>query len=129
MGYIEDSCADAEVIRYRARFHWLYNVQALILALTVVLSPFALAMMVRKWTTEIGVTDRRFVFKTGLISRKTEEVNLSRIEEMNLRQGIIGRMFGYGVLHVSGTGGNTITTPSIDDPLQLRKEIANAKDC
>ena len=85
--------------------------------------------MIRKWTTEIAVTNKRFVQKTGWIARTTNELPLNRIEEVNLEQGIIGRLFGYGTVSVSGTGGDDpIVTPEIDDPLVLRKALAKARD-
>lgn len=129
MSYIEDSSATGEELLYSAKFHWLYSIWAIFLIATLILSPFGLYLFVIKWTTETGVTSNRFVLKTGLIARKTEEINLSRIEEMNLQQSILGRIFGYGKLKVNGTGGNFILTPSIDDPVKLRREIANAKNC
>ncbi len=78
-------------------------------------------------TTEIAVTTYRFVYKTGLISRNTQEVSLNKIEEITLHQSIWGRLLSYGKLVLRGTGVGVITLPDLDDPIRLRKIIENAK--
>ena len=79
------------------------------------------------WTTEIVVTTFRFVYKTGLISRQTQEVSLNKIEEITLKQSIWGRIFGFGKLVLRGTGVGVIVLPDLDDPIEVRKIIENAK--
>ena len=78
-------------------------------------------------TTEIVVTTYRFVYKTGLISRNTQEVSLSKIEEITLHQSVWGRILGYGKLVLRGTGVGVISLPDLDDPVDLRKIIENAR--
>lgn len=78
-------------------------------------------------TTEIIVTTYRFVFKTGLVSRNTQEVSLNKIEEITLHQSIWGRILSYGKLVLRGTGVGVIELPNLDDPIRLRKIIENAK--
>lgn len=78
-------------------------------------------------TTEIVVTTYRFVYKTGLVARHTQEVSLNKIEEITLEQSIWGRIFGYGKLVLRGTGVGVITLPDLDNPINLRRLIENAK--
>lgn len=78
-------------------------------------------------TTEIVVTTYRFVYKTGLISRNTQEVSLNKIEEITLHQSIWGRLLSYGKLVLRGTGVGVIELPDLDDPIRLRKIIENTK--
>lgn len=131
MGYIENSSSGSERVTYKAKFHWLYTVAMLLYLVLLgwlVIGIFIfLKMLINKLTTEIGVTTNRLVYKTGWISRKTEEITLGRIEEMNLEQSILGRILGYGKLRINGTGGSFILTPTIDDPLELRKAIGEAR--
>lgn len=83
--------------------------------------------MLRKWTTEIAVTDRRLVYKSGFVARRTQELPVSKLEEVNLSQSILGRLFGYGRLAISGTGGDAaLVLPEIDDPITFRRAIAEA---
>ena len=78
-------------------------------------------------TTEVVITNYRFVYKTGWISRHTQEVSLSNIEEITLKQSFWGRLFGFGMLVIRGTGVGVITLPAIDDPLQVRRKIETAR--
>ena len=78
-------------------------------------------------TTEIVVTTYRFVYKTGLLSRHTQEVSLNKIEEITLNQTVWGRLLGYGQLILRGTGVGVITLPDMDDPIRLRRIIETAK--
>lgn len=78
-------------------------------------------------TTEIVVTTYRFVYKTGLVSRHTQEVSLNKIEEITLEQSVWGRILGFGKLVLRGTGVGVITLPDLDDPIRLRRIIENAK--
>ncbi len=78
-------------------------------------------------TTEIVVTTYRFVYKTGLISRNTQEVSLNKIEEITLHQSVMGRFLGFGKLVLRGTGVGVIQLPDLDNPIKLRKIIENAK--
>ncbi|MCI5046807.1 MAG: PH domain-containing protein [Aquisalinus sp.] len=83
--------------------------------------------MIHLWTTEIAITTYRFIFKTGLISRDTKEVSLGNIEEINLQQSIWGRIFGYGSMTLRGTGVGVIELPNIDNPINVRKTMENAR--
>lgn len=85
------------------------------------------AHVILLWTTEIVVTTYRFVYKRGWIARNTQEVSLNKIEEITLTQSVWGRIFGYGQLVVRGTGVGVITLPNLDDPIEVRKRIENAK--
>lgn len=77
----------------------------------------------RKWTTEIGVTDRRVIQKTGFISRRTAEMNVNQVERVEVRQSILGRIFNYGSLSIHGTGAGLEGLETIADPLSLRTAI------
>ena len=103
-------------------FSYIFSGAALFIGFLVWLAP-----MIRKWTTEIVVTNQRFVYKRGLISRATEEVSLNKIEEVNLRQSFWGRIFGYGQLTIRGAGVGVINLPDLDDPVKLRRAIMDAK--
>jgi uncharacterized membrane protein YdbT with pleckstrin-like domain len=86
-----------------------------------------LAHLIVLMTTEIVITNFRFVYKTGWIARKTQEVNLSNIEEITLNQTFWARLFGFGEIVIRGTGAGRIDLPAIDNPLDVRKEIEKAR--
>lgn len=131
MNYIERSLGANEKIVAIARFHWFYTVKA-VLALVFLgwlLIGFYIffKMMIRKWTTEIGVTSHRFVEKTGLFTLATNEIALQNIEGVRVVQTFWGRMLGYGHLRIEGTGVDAIQLPNIADPVAFRAAIESAK--
>jgi uncharacterized membrane protein YdbT with pleckstrin-like domain len=77
--------------------------------------------------TEIGVTSQRLVVKRGWLARSTDEIPLRSIEQVNLQQGFIGRLLGYGQVDVHGTGVDNLIIPPIADPLRFVKAIEDAK--
>jgi len=77
----------------------------------------------RRWTTEIAVTDRRVILKRGLIRRHTIEMNMNKIESVDVDQTVLGRIFGYGTIIVRGTGGSLEPIRNIRHPLTFRSHI------
>lgn len=125
--YIERSLGEGEEIVARARFHWIYTLQAtfilILLGLFLIGIYLYIEMMVFRGTTEIGVTNQRFIKKTGLFNLRTEEITLDNIEGVKVQQSFFGQIFGYGRLVVEGTGVDDIVTPNIADPIGFRRHI------
>lgn len=84
-------------------------------------------MMIVKATTEIGVTDIRLVYKRGLVARAVGEINIDRVEGVNVLQGILGRLFGYGRVMVRGMGVGEVMLPPIEQPIRFKKAIEKAR--
>jgi uncharacterized membrane protein YdbT with pleckstrin-like domain len=129
--YVEKTLAPGEEILYRAHFHWLYKLWAVVAL--VLFGVFLVGIyiffriMIRIWVTEIAVTNDRLVMKTGFIARRTQEVSLDKIEEINVVQSVWGRIFGFGSVDVRGTGEGNIQIPVIANPLGMRRGIQNAR--
>lgn len=123
MGYVDRALVSGESVLHEARFHWLDKLTAGCLCLVVVGLPWVLSM----WTTEVVVTTRRVIYKRGWIARRTEELGLRRIEEVNLRQGIAGRLLGYGRVYIQGMGGSDIALPSLADPMGFKHALQEAQ--
>jgi hypothetical protein len=155
MSYIDRSLGDGETVIARARFHWLYTAAAwlsLLVPLVLVLLAYSrtgtqldaytlgacallivgvlnfLGMMFRKWSTEIGITSHRFVERYGLLSMRTNEIALPNVEGVRVNQSILGRIFGYGTVKIEGTGVDSVTTPTIADPVGFVRAIQTARE-
>ena len=110
-----------ETVRYRGSLHWVLYLKALpwaILGAAIILVSLstdrfaawwiagaitllaALLMILRawfeRWATEVLVTDRRVIYARGFIQRHTVEINMDKIESVDVDQGIMGRAFNYG---------------------------------
>jgi uncharacterized membrane protein YdbT with pleckstrin-like domain len=83
--------------------------------------------MVAQATTEIAVTNARIIFKRGLIARYVGEINIDRIEGVNILQSIFGRIFNFGRLAVRGMGIGEVVLPPIADPIAFRQAIEKAR--
>ena len=132
MSYIDQSLGDGETVIARAHFHWLYSLAAwlalIVLGIIGIGIIIFISMMVKKWTTEIGVTSHRFVEKKGLFSLRSNEIALPNIEGVKVEQSFLGRIFGYGTVRIEGTGVDAVTTPSISDPIGFVRAIQTAKE-
>jgi|SRR3984893_11208498 len=79
--------------------------------------------MVRRNATEMAVTNRRVVIKTGLASRKTIEMLLNKVESIEVSETAFGRMLGYGTIVVIGTGGTPEPFHKVAHPLEFRSQV------
>ncbi len=151
MKYVEQVLQPGEKVIYATSLHWLVYLRAivlLILAVAVLIASsaipepgLALGMkavaavfglwalvsgtnaVIRRSTTELAVTDRGVIFKTGVFQRPSMEMNLSKVETVGVNQSILGRILGYGTGIVRGTGGSFEPVAFIGDPLTFRSTI------
>ena len=72
---------------------------------------------------ECAVTNNRVIQKSGLIARNVVEMDMQSIESINVKQGIIGRIFGYGTVIISGRGTGDVNFLVIPKPVAVRQLI------
>jgi uncharacterized membrane protein YdbT with pleckstrin-like domain len=76
-----------------------------------------------RWITEIAVTTHRVIYKTGFVRRHTVEMNMDKVETVDVDQSLLGRMLGFGTIRVRGTGQSIESLRRISHPIQLRNAI------
>lgn len=115
--YVKKNLIQGENIVYTTSYHWVIfiNLNAL---LTLFIKP-----LLTIYTDEFAITNKRVIIKTGLFSRHTLELNLNKIESVNVKQSVIGRIFGYGNIQIIGTGGTRETFINIRNALIFRKKF------
>ncbi len=151
MKYVERVLQPGETLIYLTSVHWLVYFRAMVLlvlalvcliasgavampelklaaeiaaGLFIVLAAFsALAALIRRTTTELAITDRRVIYKTGVLRRQTIEINRSKVETVGVSQSVLGRLLDYGTVSVRGTGGSFEPIRFIGDPLTFRSHI------
>ena len=74
-------------------------------------------------STEYGVTNKRLMIRRGFIRLLTAEIPTDRIESIYCTQGLFGRLFCYGTLHISGIGGKMPVFFMVHRPYALRRKI------
>ena len=83
-------------------------------------------MLLRLIGTEMGITSKRLIYKTGIIGRKTNEIKVNKIETVEMSQSILGRIFGYGNVKITGTGVSDIKLVFLQDPLKVKNQIESS---
>jgi uncharacterized membrane protein YdbT with pleckstrin-like domain len=153
MSYLQESLAPGEVIIARFHLHWTAKGRlfgwiflliagavlaiatgqlpspvaawsGLALALIALLGAFVAWLRLRAF--EFGVTNRRVIYKRGIVGRDTEEVRLSAIETVDLHQSTWGRMLGFGDVRVTGRGESTLLLTRVADPVAVKRAIETA---
>ena len=148
MGYIDKNLLQGERVVYRARLHGiiftapvllgtvgvclvavgvatsgLVAVAAFGIFFLVVAALLALVRWVHVRTSEFAVTNKRVLVKVGLVRRHTLELLLTKVETIGVEQSLWGRLFNYGTIVVTGTGGTKEPFPGISRPLEFRKQV------
>jgi uncharacterized membrane protein YdbT with pleckstrin-like domain len=148
MSYLNEVIQPGETLRRTGRLHWIIYARGvafmLVFALFWILSStdelpslavyafwfgefaglcLVLDGLARQATTEIFVTDRRAIIKTGFIARRTFEMNMDKIESVDVSQSVMGRLLGYGTVVLRGTGMGIEKLGAIADPIALRKAV------
>ena len=95
-----------------------------------VAAPFAVGAVLlvkhwwHRWTTEVAVTDRRIIYKTGFINRHTVEMNMDKVVRVDVTQSILGRLLNYGDITIEGAGENPMEPlRTINAPLDFRNHV------
>lgn len=131
--YIEGALIKDERVIYTGHVS-LWSLAPLIFLGFVGLAFFGLGLIlwimaaIRYKTTEMAFTNKRVIAKFGFISRQTIELNINKVESIQVNQGILGRIFNYGTLIVSGAGNPQAPIPGISDPMAFRRSFMESQD-
>jgi uncharacterized membrane protein YdbT with pleckstrin-like domain len=139
MSYVEANLMDGEQVVYQTSLHWLMYFWPIVLAvvglLMLVVFPalgigvlvfaglIGVAVFITVHNAEFAVTNKRVIMKTGWLNRRSLELLLSKIESIAVNQGLGGKLWGYGTIVVSGTGGSHEPFQNIADPFEFRKQV------
>jgi uncharacterized membrane protein YdbT with pleckstrin-like domain len=72
------------------------------------------------------MTDDRLRYETGFASKSTRTIQLSKVQDVRVDQGLSQRMFGVGNISIETAGeASRLTLVNIDNPQALADEILN----
>ena len=131
--YVEAALIPGESVTYTGNIS-LWGLSHLILLGVVLLPAFGVGLVfwltayIRYKTTELAVTNKRVIAKFGFISRHTIEMNISKVESIQVVQSVFGRILNFGTLIIAGTGSQQAPIPGISDPMGFRKAFMSAQD-
>lgn len=131
--YVEGALVNGEKIVHQGHIS-LWSVWHLI-ALGIVLLPavgigliFLAMAYIRYKTTELAVTTKRVIVKSGFIRRSTIEININKVESIQVDQEVLGRIFNFGTLIISGGGNPQAPIAGISAPMEFRRAFIEAQD-
>ena len=127
MSYIDESLVQGETVVHRARVSWWSQFGLVVLGIVLLVVVIGLFFLVAAWvrvhSTEIAITNRRVIAKFGFIRRHTIEMNMDKVESVDVDQSVFGRIFGYGDVLVRGTGVGFEPLHMIESPIELRNAV------
>jgi uncharacterized membrane protein YdbT with pleckstrin-like domain len=147
MSYIDRHLLAGEMVTYRTRLHWKLFVMPVLIALVMTagvvwalsankqlyaIPPAAIAIIVlvaawiRRRSSEFAVTNKRVIIKLGVTTTRSMELLLTKVEGITVTQSLMGRMFGYGEIVVTGSGGTQEPFDNIQSPLDFRQAVQAA---
>lgn len=144
MAYVDKHLLSGERVMYRSRQHLVVFIGPVLL-LVIAIIPLVIsrrnamlvlasilfvagliwlvARAIARASAEFTVTNKRVVVKLGTIRRRAIEMLLSKVEEIAVDQGVVGRMLGYGTVVIVGTGGSKEVFMLISNPLEFRRQV------
>jgi uncharacterized membrane protein YdbT with pleckstrin-like domain len=140
MSYVEQTLMPGENIVSQATLHWAMFIAPIIVCVVGLLAmsgnggPILLILGVvwLGWrflvfqSTELAVTNRRVLAKSGIVRRHCIDVQNSKVEGLTYNQGLIGRLFGYGSIFVRGTGIGMVPIPYVAAPEAFKRDVSIA---
>jgi uncharacterized membrane protein YdbT with pleckstrin-like domain len=139
MSYVDANLMSGEQVVYRTHLHWLMYFWPIVLVVVGLLMMLGVPVLglvvvglaailgvtvfVTVQNAEFAVTDRRVIMKTGWLNRRSLELLLSKIESVAVDQGFAGKLWGYGTIVLSGTGGSHEPFQNIAHPFEFRQRV------
>jgi uncharacterized membrane protein YdbT with pleckstrin-like domain len=151
MSYIDSNLLEGEHVVFRTRLHWLLFLGP-VLFIVVVLLPIAwflattsswstyawlpiglgalilLVAFIKRQSSDFAVTNKRVMMKVGVFHTRSIELLLSKVEAIAVEQPLLGRIFGYGNIVITGSGGTRESFSHIQAPLAFRRAVQAVTD-
>jgi uncharacterized membrane protein YdbT with pleckstrin-like domain len=129
--YVEKSLVHNEQIVYRGALSLWPHFLMILLGIVLIPVIIGLFILINIWvklsSTELAVTNRRVIAKFGVLRRRTFELNVDRVEAIQVDQGIWGRLLGYGTLRIAGAG-NFDPVPNVRAPLAFKNAVLESQE-
>lgn len=78
--------------------------------------------------TELAVTNKRIMTRSGIVRSVSEDLDLTALESVFLDQDALGRLMDYGSLTFLGTGNACLKVGFVKKPLEFRKAVMERAD-
>lgn len=138
--YVNNSLISGERVEANATISWLSQFSYLVLAglcalasakapgLNAFTAIFVIIAILNVVTTELAVTNKKIIGKSGFIRRSSIDMPIAKCESIAVKQTILGRILGYGTVIAQGVGGNQVGVAFIKNPIRFRRVIMGVMD-
>jgi len=131
--YIDSVIGAGEKVEHQAKVSiWsmipLFLLGLILLPLFGIGLIFWIVAVLRYTSTELAITNKKIIAKFGFIKRDTIELLLPKAESIQVNQSILGRIFNYGSVVVSGAGNPQAPVPGIANPIEFRKRFMEIQE-
>lgn len=117
--YVNNNLVASEIVMFETHHHWFYYISFSSI-LTLGIWPY-----IHIRCTEFVMTNHRIILKTGIFSLQSFEMQLSKIENIQIEQTFAGKLFNYGNVIIVGSGGTREKIEFIINPSGFRKYFFN----
>lgn len=97
---------------------WMFSAGGMLLFLTE---------YIKFTSTDLVVTSKRIVYKTGWLNIKLDQTDLSDVRGVHVDQGMLGRFLNYGRMHLDSRFVGDVFIPYIKNPYGLLRHIQKIK--
>lgn len=127
---------------YQAHLHWILFVWPVVFFCFAIFVGFrypfmripslSVALIAVFWEVVVWLTyqcsfliikKKQVILCTGIFARQTLDIALNKIESIDIRQSLLGSLFQYGSLVITGTGGTRQAVNFLNKPLTCRRYI------
>ncbi|HOT06590.1 MAG: Bacterial membrane flanked domain protein [Methanosaeta sp. PtaB.Bin039] len=131
MQYLKYSLMEGEQIYYETSLHrsvilWPVILSMLLLAfpcLLIVGITWIILVTVNYITSEFVVTNRRLSLQTGILRRQAINRPVDEVGRIDVEQGALGSILGYGTLVVPGASGEMHRFSSVSRPFEFKRRV------
>lgn len=101
--------------------------QVAIQKLSYVIAAFALVWgtvtLLQYICSSLNIKNKQVILSTGVLVHQTIDIPMNKIESIDIRQSVLGSLFNYGSLVITGTGGTRQYVNYLSSPLTCRRYI------
>jgi uncharacterized membrane protein YdbT with pleckstrin-like domain len=143
--------APGERVLYRTGLHWILYTSAIgpagvtiggalasslipngpvrsaLLAMAAIALAAAFFQILAIWAqiraTRILVTNRRVIYASGVLSRRSIEMNRDKVESVVIDQSLTGRLLDFGTVVIRGVGAGLEPVANVVAPLEFRRQV------